>query len=60
MQVQFNPIVSLKKQIKDIIIDYKLWLSTNNQDKYNRLETIQGWVRDFRLQTENAFISLHD
>ena len=60
MEIQVNAIVSLKKQIKDIIIDYKNWLIDHNDEKYNKLETINGWVRDFRQQTENAFISLHD
>jgi asparaginyl-tRNA synthetase len=60
MEKQFNPIVNLKKQIKDIIIDYKNWLLNNKEEKYNKIITINGWVRDFRQQTENAFISLHD
>jgi asparaginyl-tRNA synthetase len=60
MEKQFNPIVNLKKQIKDIIIDYKNWLLNNKEEKYNKIISINGWVRDFRQQTENAFISLHD
>lgn len=58
-----NIIVPLKKQIKDIIQDYKNYLLTqpdelNNPYKVNQV--ISGWVREFRAQSEYAFISLHD
>jgi asparaginyl-tRNA synthetase len=52
--------VQLKKQIINIINDYREWLLTNTNNEYNKDEKICGWVRDFRLQSENAFISLHD
>ena len=52
--------VQLKNQIINIIDDYKEWLLTNPDIEYNKEEKISGWVRDFRLQSENAFISLHD
>jgi asparaginyl-tRNA synthetase len=55
-----NPKVQLKKQIINIIDDYKVWLLTNSVLEYNKEEKICGWVRDFRSQSENAFISLHD
>ena len=58
----FNPIAPLKKQVSDIISDYKTWssISSNAESEYNKEETILGWVREFRSQTENAFISLTD
>lgn len=52
--------VQLKKQIVNIIHDYKEWLITNEGKEYSKEETISGWVRDFRSQSENAFISIHD
>ena len=57
-----SPILILKKQIVDIISDYKNWISSNTDETivYNQEVTISGWVREFRSQTENAFISLTD
>ena len=48
--------VQLKKQIINIINDYKEWLLTNSNIVYKKEEKICGWVRDFRSQSENAFI----
>ena len=58
-----NIIVPLKKQIKDIISNYKNYLETKPDEQanpYKVIEVIQGWVREFRAQSEYAFISLHD
>ena len=63
-----SPIVSLKKQIKHIIADYKEYCENilfglteeEHLNAYNKEVTINGWVREFRSQTENAFISLTD
>jgi asparaginyl-tRNA synthetase len=58
--VEPNPKVALKRQIINIINDYKEWVKTNTQQDYTKDEKICGWVRDFRAQSENAFISLYD
>lgn len=58
--MEIKPIISLKQQISDVISDYKNWLITNSKDIYNKELVINGWVRDFRSQTENIFISLTD
>jgi asparaginyl-tRNA synthetase len=58
--VEPNPKVALKRQIINIINDYKEWVTTNTQQDYAKDEKICGWVRDFRSQSENAFISLYD
>jgi asparaginyl-tRNA synthetase len=50
----------LKKQISNIFKDYDVWVKANPDSTYNVKETISGWVRDFRLQTPNAFIGLSD
>lgn len=63
-----SPIITLKKQIVDIIGDYKAYCEAPNFgvieeeyiNAYNKQVTISGWVREFRSQTENAFISLTD
>lgn len=63
-----SPIPTLKKQIIDIIADYKAYCEAPNfgvieeeyLNSYNQQVTISGWVREFRSQTENAFISLTD
>ena len=62
-QNPINIIVPLKKQIKDIIQDYKNYLDAKPNEEthpYKVIEVIQGWVREFRSQSELAFISLHD
>jgi asparaginyl-tRNA synthetase len=63
-----SPNSTLKKQIVDIITDYKDYCAKPNfgvieeeyLNAYNQQVTISGWVREFRSQTENAFISLTD
>ena len=62
MSINIKPKVNLKRQIKDIVDDYKVWLSAdnNNVNEYNKDETVLGWVRDFRSQSENVFISVYD
>lgn len=62
------PITTLKPQIKNIIDDYTQFcngptfgvIEEERLDSYSKEVTIMGWVRDFRSQTENAFISLTD
>jgi asparaginyl-tRNA synthetase len=65
------PTVSLKKQIKDIINDFKTYtenylhcdFGVKEEEYFNAYSqpiTISGWVREFRSQTENAFISITD
>ena len=57
---------SLPKQIVDIYEDYANY--TNNLDSkaeadldsYSKEWVIQGWVRDFRSQLDNAFVSIYD
>lgn len=69
--MSLNPIAPLKSQIYDIIKDYKDYCYKINEknnaedietflNTYKQEITISGWVRDFRSQTENAFISLTD
>lgn len=62
------PITSLKPQIKNIIDDYTHFciepslgvIEEERLASYSKEVTIMGWVREFRSQTENAFISLTD
>lgn len=66
--VIISPVIIMQKQIIDIQNDYKKWLLLNSNpnenidlsDTYNKEVIIKGWVREFRAQSENAFISLHD
>lgn len=51
---------SLPEQIKDIFEDYRKFVNENNNDIYEKEWNIQGWVRDFRSQSEFAFISIYD
>lgn len=63
-----NPYAPLKSQVYNIINDYKEYHNKIKDlenvesllNSYNQEITISGWVRDFRSQTENAFISLTD
>jgi len=62
------PITSLKPQIKNIIDDYTEFcdgptfgvIEEERLASYCKEVSIMGWVREFRSQTENAFISLTD
>ena len=51
---------SLPIQIIDIYNDFDQYTKSNNSCPYNHEWTIQGWVRDFRAQTDNAFVSIYD
>ena len=55
-----NIISSLPKQIIDIYNDFSVFSKDNNPESYSKEWTINGWVRDFRYQTNNAFISIYD
>ena len=68
--MSIQPIASLKPQIKNIIDDYKKYCEqiferdVGNEEiyanSYSKEVVINGWVREFRSQTENTFISLTD
>lgn len=47
---------TLPKQIIDIFNDFT---KENNED-YNKIWEISGWVRDLRIQTNMAFMTLYD
>ena len=54
-------ISSLPIQIIDIYRDYEQYSQTNSDPTtYSKNWEIQGWVRDFRSQTDNAFVSIYD
>lgn len=53
-------VVPLKKQIVDIFNDYNKWLELGLETSYSVQTTIHGWVRDFRPQSDNIFITLTD
>lgn len=50
--------LSLPIQIVDIINDFAQY--SNDPNTYSKEWEIQGWVRDFRSQTDNAFVSIYD
>jgi len=51
---------SLPIQIIDIYNDFNEHIKLKGLEQYSREWTIQGWVRDFRSQTDNAFVSIYD
>jgi asparaginyl-tRNA synthetase len=53
---------SLPTQIIDIYNDYMEYskISGLEPETYSSKWVIQGWVRDFRSQTDNAFVSVYD
>jgi asparaginyl-tRNA synthetase len=51
---------SLPVQIIDIYNDYSEYSKVSEPDSYSKEWVIQGWVRDFRSQTDNAFVSVYD
>lgn len=53
---------SLPLQIADIYLDYNKYSESVDlsQNPYSKKWVIQGWVRDFRSQTDNAFVSVYD
>lgn len=50
----------LPKQISDIFADYFNTIKTQESESYAQVWEISAWVRDFRSQSEHAFISLTD
>jgi asparaginyl-tRNA synthetase len=55
------PIVSsLPAQIVDIYRDYESHNKLFQSEGYSRKWEIQGWVRDYRAQSDNAFVSVYD
>ena len=54
-------LLTLPSQIIDIINDYKNYVpEDDNIISYSKVWEICGWVRDFRSQSEHAFISIYD
>lgn len=51
---------SLPVQIIDIYNDYTEYCKTSEPETYSKEWVVQGWVRDFRSQIDNAFISVYD
>jgi asparaginyl-tRNA synthetase len=51
---------SLPLQIVDIYNDYVEYTNVSGSQTYSKEWVIQGWVRDFRSQTDNAFVSVYD
>jgi asparaginyl-tRNA synthetase len=53
-------ISSLPIQLIDIYQDFTLYSETSDPTTYSKEWYIQGWVRDFRSQSDNAFVSIYD
>ena len=51
---------SLPVQLIDIYHDFGLYSKTYESATYSKEWEVQGWVRDFRSQTDNAFVSIYD
>jgi asparaginyl-tRNA synthetase len=51
---------SLPKQLIDIYNDFTLYSEKFEPSTYSKEWKIQGWVRDFRSQADNAFVSVYD
>ena len=51
---------SLPLQIVDIYNDYAEYSKISESSTYSKEWVVQGWVRDFRSQTDNAFVSIYD
>lgn len=51
---------SLPIQLADIYCDYEEYVKTHNPTTYSKEWEVRGWVRDFRSQTDNAFVSVYD
>ena len=51
---------SLPIQLADIYCDYEEYVKTHDPTTYSKEWEVQGWVRDFRSQTDNAFVSVYD
>jgi len=52
-----NYLSSLPNQISDIFNDYR---ENKNVDNYLKFWSIKAWVRDYRSQSENIFITIYD
>jgi asparaginyl-tRNA synthetase len=51
---------SLPSQLIDIYQDFTLYSEVSDPTTYSKEWEVQGWVRDFRSQTDNAFVSVYD
>lgn len=51
---------SLPIQLIDIYQDFDVYSESYNHATYAKEWEVQGWVRDFRAQTDNVFISVYD
>jgi asparaginyl-tRNA synthetase len=51
---------SLPIQLANIYQDFALYSESSDPSTYSKEWEIQGWVRDFRSQTDNAFVSIYD
>lgn len=56
----FYKVSTLPIQLIDIYQDFDLYSETSEPVSYSKEWEVQGWVRDFRSQTDNAFISIYD
>jgi len=55
-----SKVSSLPLQLVDIYQDFKLYTESNDPTSYSKEWEIQGWVRDYRAQSDNAFVSVYD
>jgi asparaginyl-tRNA synthetase len=55
-----SKVSSLPIQLINIYNDFIEYSNKFDPETYSKEWIIQGWVRDFRLQTDNAFISVYD
>ena len=55
-----SKVSSLPLQIIDIYQDYIIYSKTSDSTTYSKEWVIQGWVRDFRSQSDNVFMSIYD
>lgn len=55
-----SKVSSLPIQLIDIYDDYNKYSKIYYPETYSKEWQVQGWVRDFRSQTDNAFISIYD
>ena len=53
-------VASLPIQISEIYEDFSKYSETSDPLLYSKEWIIKGWVRDFRSQTNNSFISIYD
>jgi asparaginyl-tRNA synthetase len=59
--MSYLPIVpSLPIQIIDIYEDFFQYTKESDPESYSKEWIVQGWVRDFRSQSDNSFVSLYD